>query len=84
MNESIFIENDNSMTIKGAKKVVSSTQNQAVVMTGLNTLVISGSNIEVKKLDLEGGEVCLSGKFTNVKISTASAGKTPLLKRIFK
>lgn len=84
MNESIFIENSSSLQIKGATKVVSSTASQAVVESKDNTIVITGNNLEVRKLDLENGEVCFVGKITNVKLTALNASKTPLLKRIFK
>ncbi len=84
MNQSISIENNEMITIKGATRVSSSTQSQAVVETASNTIVISGNDIEVKKLNLESQEVCFSGKFSNVKLASLSSGKTPILKRIFK
>ncbi len=80
--ESINIT-ENNLTICGAKKVVSCTQTQAVIDTTNKRLVISGSEIEVKQLNLDNGEVCLGGKFSNLKISGEDE-KKPLLKRIFK
>ncbi len=84
MSESVFIEDNNSISIKGAKKVVSSTQNQAVVETSTTTIVITGANIEVKKLDLDNEMVVFCGKTSNVKFSSLGGSKQPLLKRIFK
>ncbi len=84
MNQLITIENNELITIKGATRVASSTQAQAVVDTESNTIIISGSGIEVKKLDLDGKEVSFSGKFSNLKLSSLNAEKMPLLKRIFR
>lgn len=84
MSESIYIEDNNLTTIKGAKKVVSATQSQGIIETASSTIVLSGSNLEVKRLDLENCEVCFAGKISNVKFSSLGAGKQPLLKRIFK
>ena len=83
MNYILHLE-DNSLTIKGATKVVSSTQTQAVVEAGENGIVITGNEIEVKSLNLEEGEVLLSGKFANIKFSNSAGKKQPLFKRIFK
>lgn len=83
MSESIFLC-DNVLTIKSAKKMLSSTSTQAVIETTSTSIVVTGTNLEVKKLDLENGEVCLAGKVTNIKLSTAGAAKPSLLKRIFK
>lgn len=84
MNQSIFIENNEQISIKGAKRVVSSTSSQAVIDTDNSTIIISGSAIEVKKLDLESLEVVFSGKFSNIKLASLTSQKTPILKRIFK
>ncbi len=73
----------NNLLIDGAKKVISCTHNQAVVDTTEKRIVISGNEIEVKKLNLENSEVCLSGNFTNIKLSSEQE-KKPFLKRIFK
>lgn len=83
MQEQILIENENKIAIKGATKIVSSTPNQSVLQTNKSTIIISGSNIEVKKLDIENGEIVLDGTFNNIKF-TQKSEKQPFLKRIFK
>ena len=80
---SINIDNNNYLTITGSTKVVSSTQSQAVVEQGSETIIISGSELEVKKLDLDGKEVSIAGRISNLKF-TSKAEKVPLMKRIFK
>ena len=64
----------NCLEIKGAVKVVSSSQSQAVVETVDNGVVITGTE----------QEVIFSGKFINLKFGTISTKKVPLYKRIFK
>ena len=83
MEELISIENEKRMLIKGATKVISSLPNQCVIQTTLSTIVISGSNIEVKKLDIENTEIALEGSFNNIKFSQKGE-KQPFFKRIFK
>lgn len=82
--ESVLIEDTSSMSVKGAKKMCSSTPTQTVLETASNSVIVTGSNLEIKKLDLEGGEVCLAGKIANVKFAPLGAAKTSLIKRIFK
>ena len=82
MKKKIVIEDD-LVNIDGAKKVVSSTSNNAVVETENETIFLSGSEIEVKKLNLEEGEVVLQGKFTSLKFGVPSEKKS-FLKKIFK
>lgn len=72
------------LTIYGATRVVSSSQTQAVIETTEGGILVTGSDIEVKKLDLEGGEVLFSGKFSALKFGLSTGKKAPLLKRIFK
>lgn len=78
----LHLEGD-MLSLQGVTKVVSSSQTQAVVQCGESIVVLSGNNIEVKKLHLEEGEVCFQGNFTNIKLGEKHE-KQPLLKRIFK
>lgn len=79
----LHLESD-MLQIKGATKVISSTQTQAVIETTENTIVVTGTEIEVKKLNLDECEVCLQGKFANFKFGALNGKKQPFLKRIFK
>lgn len=81
--ESVYIEDRKKVIIKGATKIVSSTANQAVVEIDKNNLILSGSNIEVTKLDLENKEVCFAGEFSSLKYSNKPE-KVGLIKRLFK
>ena len=83
MGNIIHIE-DELLQIKGATRVVSSTASQAVVEMGEKTVVISGGEIEVKRLNLDDAEVVLSGKFSAIKFSQIGGKKQPFLKRLFK
>lgn len=83
MQELISIENENSILINGATKVVSSIPTQAVIETKLSMIVIAGNELEVKKLDIENDKVVLSGKILGIKFNNPS-NKQSFLKRIFK
>ena len=69
--------------LQGATKVISSSQSQAVIQCGESLVILSGNEIEVKKLELEKGEICLEGNFFNIKLGEQKT-KQPLFKRIFK
>ena len=81
--ESLCIEDRKKLILTGATKVISSTSSQAVVEVGDTNIVISGTNIEVTKLDLDNKTVTFSGNINSVKY-TAKTEKTSLLKRMFK
>ncbi len=81
--ESLCIEDRKRLILTGATKIVSSTNTQAVVEVGDTNIVISGTNIEVTKLDLDNKTVTFSGNINSVKY-TAKTEKISLLKRMFK
>lgn len=83
MNEKIIIENRNQISICGATKVLTSTATQAIVEVGDCNIVISGNNLEVKKLNLESKEVEFSGEISGIKY-TKKAEKISFIKRVFK
>lgn len=83
MDEKIVIDNRKLITIIGATKVLSVTATQAVVEVENSCLVISGSGLEVVKLDLECRTVELSGEIRNLKY-TQKQEKVNLFKRLFK
>lgn len=81
--ENLQINGDNLLYIKGAKKVLSCTESQAVIETETKKVVITGNNIEVKNLNLENCEVCLFGNYSQIKFLQEGEKKS-LFKRIFK
>lgn len=81
--EAISIEDRKKLTIHGATKVISSTNTQAVVEVSDSNVVISGSDIEVTKLDLDNKEVMFSGKISAIKYAQKNE-KTNIIKRLFK
>ncbi len=83
MEDKVIIDSRKLITIFGATKVISSTLTQAVVEVNDATMIISGSNMEVVKLNLDDKEVEFSGEIKEVKYSHKQE-KTSFLKRIFK
>lgn len=83
MQENINIDNQKSMNIRGVEKIVSSTPAQSVVQTSLSRIVISGNNLEVRKLDIENKDAIIEGEIYNIKFNKKNEKKS-LLRRIFK
>lgn len=81
--EIIEIIDRKNIKITNATKVVSTTNNQGVVEVGDCNIIISGTNIEVTKLDLENKEVCFKGEISGIKYAHKTE-KTSLIKRFFK
>ena len=83
MSEKIIIQDRNMIEITGATRVVASTAKEAVVELENGTVILSGNNLEVTKLDLDNHEVKFSGIITDLKFSDKRE-EVGLLKRIFK
>ena len=81
--ENITIENRNQMSITGATKMISSTDNQSVVEVGDCNIIISGQNLEITKLDLENKQVNIKGIINSLKYSQKKE-KNNIFKRLFK
>jgi len=78
--ESITIEDRKKLSLSGATKVISSTSTQAVVEIGNCNVVISGTNIEVTKLDLDNKLVNFTGEINGIKYANKTE-KTNLIKK---
>ena len=83
MSEKIIIQDRNITEITGATRVIASTAKEAVVELENGTVILSGNNLLLTKLDLDNLELKFSGIITNLKFSDKRE-KVGLLKRIFK
>lgn len=81
--QSICLEDRKILSLTGVTKIVSSTTTQAVVEIGEDSLVISGNNLEITKLNLENKAVSFSGMVNSLKFGQ-KAEKKGFFKRIFK
>lgn len=81
--QSICLEDRKNLSLSGVTKIVSSTITQAVVEIGDDSLVVTGNDLEITKLNLENKEVSFSGIINALKFG-AKSEKRGFLKRIFK
>ena len=49
------------LTMTGVTEVVSFDEDTVVLQTGLGTLIVQGSQLQLKTLSLEGGQVAVDG-----------------------
>lgn len=49
------------LTMSGVTDVVSFDENAVILRTGLGTLVVQGSDLQLKTLSVEGGQVAVEG-----------------------
>lgn len=81
--QSVTLEDRKKLIVTGATKIVSSTNNQAVVEVGEETLVVLGSNLEITNLNLENKEVGFAGIVNSIKYIQKTEKKS-FIKRLFK
>ncbi len=85
-NHKFSLTNRNSMIITGVADVISFDLNEVIVETVCGMMNIKGSDLKVKKVRLEEGEVEVEGSADSIVYSEVAAfrkkGKT-LLKRLF-
>lgn len=84
MNECLSVENYQKIQLQGATKVASATTSQTVIETETKTVVVTGSNLEITKLDLDNHLVCVEGSVAGLKFALSAKQKPGLLKRILK
>ena len=81
--QSICLEDRKNLSLVGVTKIISSTNTQAAVEIGDDTLVITGTDLEITKLSLENKEVSFAGTINSLKFGH-KAEKKGFFKRIFK
>ena len=84
----ISLFNRSSGIISGVKEVISFDPNEIILDTEQGMLMVKGSDLHVNRLNLEKGEVDLSGKIDSIQYSDVNKGKgsqgESLLGRLFK
>lgn len=86
-NQNIFVENREKISITNVEEVENFNEDIIVVLTARGLVTVKGSNLHIKKLDLEEGNVIIKGvidalNYTN-KESMGEKGKG-LFSKVFK
>ena len=83
MESRINLLNRKDLSVHGITKVFAINQNIVQLQIDNSILIVSGAGMEVKKLDVENGELQIEGKIDGMKF-TDKREKVGLIKRIFK
>ncbi len=73
--------NRTKLTLTGVERVIATSETRVFLTVSASALKISGSNIQVEKLDVENGVLKLEGMIDEIKYNQK---KEPFLKRLFK
>ena len=68
----LCLENRKKLTMTGVSEVISFDDASVVLHTGMGTLVVQGSELQLKTLTLEGGNVVVEGQVSSLVYEQAA------------
>ncbi|MBQ8292941.1 MAG: sporulation protein YabP [Bacilli bacterium] len=86
-NSTVTLKNRKNLEIKGIKKLESLNPNEFYIITNLGDLLVRGENLEMRELDMDKGNLWISGLIYSLEyieeVSTKK-NKQNILGKIFK
>ena len=79
----IELEGREKLLITGVDDVERFDENEVTLQTSAGTLVITGENLHIGKLSLDGGELCVDGHIESVNYEESAVRHGGLLSRLF-
>ena len=79
----LTLEGRERLTVSGVEDVERFDENTIVMSTTAGTLVITGENLHIGKLSLDGGELHVVGQIDALSYEDQSYGRSGLLHRLF-
>jgi sporulation protein YabP len=83
-SQNILIEDRNNVTISGVEQVDSFNENTIILSTIKGGLSIKGENLNVSKLNLDEGNVKISGTINSLTYISKEGAPKNLMGKIFK
>ena len=82
----IILENRKKMTLTGVEEVISFDDEKILLNTKLGFLTIKGSELKMNKLDVQNGDVIISGTVSSIVYSSKEVKKEKesIISRLFK
>ena len=72
LSHKLCLENRKKLTMTGVSEVISFDDASVVLHTGMGTLVVQGSKLQLKTLTLEGGNVVVEGQVSSLVYEQAA------------
>lgn len=72
LSHKLCLENRKKLTMTGVSEVISFDDASVVLHTGMGTLVVQGSELQLKTLTLEGGNVVVEGQVSSLVYEQAA------------
>lgn len=83
IKHTLNLENRKNLTLSGAGEVISSDEKQVILNTSMGRLKITGSDLSIGKLNVETGELSLTGNINIIEYKEIK-GKGERFSSIFK
>lgn len=80
----LTLESRNKLSLTGVTDVGSFDETAAVLETGRGTLIVRGRNLHVEQLNLEAGEVRLTGEVDSLAYEESRQTQGSFLQRLFR
>ena len=84
MTHRLALEGRNQLSLSGVTETVSFDEAAAVLETAQGTLIIRGADLHVEQLNLEAGEVRLSGQVDSLTYEESAKTQGSFLQRLFR
>lgn len=83
---SLQIDRRENITVAGVMDVISFDEESVIAETEMGIIIIKGANLHVKRINLESGELIVSGEIDGIAYENAGGGAKAksLIGRLFK
>lgn len=83
LSHRLELEGRERLTVSGVEDVERFDETGIVMSTAAGTLIVTGENLHIGQLSLEGGELHVDGKIDSMTYEEPAAGRGGLLRRLF-
>ena len=85
-NSNLVLENRKKLSITGVNEVISFNDQAIILTTNLGSLTLKGKNLKMNKLDVQNGDVMITGKINSFEYSEKenTKNKDSILSRLFR
>ena len=80
----VVIEDRKSLTVSGVEDVERFDENTIVLSTSKGAMVVTGENLHIEKLSLDGGDLKVDGDIDSVSYEEESGGRGGFFSRLLR
>ena len=80
----LILENRSKLSLSGGRDVESFDESEIIVNTAQGDLIVRGEDLHVEKLNLDSGDVILTGSITGLEYEESARPSGGFMSRLFK